>query len=591
MKLFKYDEFITESNLDLLLEAKMDFSDEFISVLKNIDLPIAKKLASINSKEVDINQNYIDINKDKSDTIFFKPDDKVGKTAKITTTSGLLDRFLIDLSKIPGSGISDEFAAPSTDALADGDIVQVIKKIPDDEMRSYKDDISKMEEVVLRSGSRYSGQARVDVIDYAISLGGFYLVQWFKNGNKYQSITYKPALDMKPSIIRSSEISVGRFTRAILKKVDFEFKDAEIEEFVYKYKAEIEKIKNVLELRFKVVEGQDIRTYYHRSKYESESGSLGNSCMRYDKCQKYFDIYTKNSQVKLLLFMSEKEEDQICGRAILWEMEPYEVSTKVMDRIYSIRNADEELFKQWAIKNGYWYKEEQSFSEYSNFLFQKEDGTIEKRRREFSVKLDKGGEYSYYPYMDSFKYYEPSTGTLYNSSDFGYSYELTDTDGGNGSCSECGGSGEIECDNCDGEGTRECYNCDGSGTVGCNDCDSDGTIECEECEGEGEVDCSTCDGEDEIECEYCDGSGEIDDDWGLMKKKTTCSECSGGGKQKCPDCESGKEQCSRCDGRGKKDCKNCEASGEIECDDCDGSGERECGECSGSGNVGCPECN
>ncbi len=585
MKLFKYDEFITESNLDLLLEAKMDFSDDFMSVLKNIDLPIAKKLASINSKEVDINQNYIDINKDKSDTIFFKPDDKVGKTAKITTTSELLDLFLIDLSKIPGSGISDEFAAPYSDRLIEGDIVQVIKKIPDDEMRSYKDDISKMEDVALRGGasSRYSGQMRANNIDYIIGVGGFYLVQWFKNGKKYQSITYKPALDMSHKIIRSSEISVGRFTRAILKKVDFEFKDAEIEEFVYKYKAEIEKIKNVLDLRFKVVKGQDIRTYYHRSKYESESGSLGNSCMRYDKCQKYFDIYTKNSQVKLLLFMSEKEEDQICGRAILWEMEPYEVSTKVMDRIYSIRNADEELFKQWAIKNGYWYKEEQSFSEYSNFLFQKEDGTIEKRSREFSVKLDNGGEYSYYPYMDSFKYYEPSTGTLYNSSDFGYSYELTDTDGGNGSCSDCGGSGEIECDNCDGSGDRECYNCDGSGTVGCNDCDSDGTIECWECEGEGEVDCSTCDGEDEIECEYCDGSGEIDD------KK--CSECSGGGKQKCPDCESGKNQCFRCDGRGKKDCKNCEASGEVECGDCDGDGERECGECYGSGNIECPECN
>ena len=36
MKLFKYDDFITESNLFLLLEANIDFSKDFISVLKKI---------------------------------------------------------------------------------------------------------------------------------------------------------------------------------------------------------------------------------------------------------------------------------------------------------------------------------------------------------------------------------------------------------------------------------------------------------------------------------------------------------------------------------------------------------------------------
>ena len=94
-----------------------------------------------------------------------------------------------------------------------------------------------------------------------------------------------------------------------------------------------------------------------------------------------------------------------------------------------------------------------------------EDETIEKRQGEFSVQLDKKGDYSNYPYMDSFKYYDPSKGILYNSSNFDYEYELTDTEGGNGSCSECGGSGRVECGDCDGDGTRECDECDGNGSV------------------------------------------------------------------------------------------------------------------------------
>ena len=88
MKLFKYDEFINESHLEFLLEANVDFSKEFIGILKKIDSPIAKQLIDIEGKEVDINQNFIDINKDKTDVLFFKPDDKVGKVAKVQNYSG-----------------------------------------------------------------------------------------------------------------------------------------------------------------------------------------------------------------------------------------------------------------------------------------------------------------------------------------------------------------------------------------------------------------------------------------------------------------------------------------------------------------------
>ena len=43
MKLFKYDEFINESNLQLLLEANINFTKEFISILGRVDSSISKE--------------------------------------------------------------------------------------------------------------------------------------------------------------------------------------------------------------------------------------------------------------------------------------------------------------------------------------------------------------------------------------------------------------------------------------------------------------------------------------------------------------------------------------------------------------------
>ncbi len=555
MKLFKYGEFITESHLQLLLEANVYFKKEFISILKKIDSPIAKQLIDTEGKEVDINQNYIDINKDKPDTLFFKPDDKVGKVAKVKNGVGFYLALSYLLSKNPESGFDkaeeDDFIEPEVNQVGQliktYNLVELLEILPDD----YRSNIKWL----------YSSRRKLCIF------------QWIKNGKKHQILTIVDSLYVGEEAVKNSEVSVGRFVRALLTKSGIKFKDAEIEDFVYKYRAEIEKMKDALNKRFRVVKGDDIKKYYHRNKYESESGDLGNSCMRYDRCQIYLDIYTQNSQASLLLLMSETEEDKIAGRAILWEMEPYEKSTKVMDRIYVIRTADQQLFKDWAIENGYWFKERQDFSEYTEFIFQdKETGEQEKRQGEFSVKLDNGGEYPSYPYMDSFKYYNPKNGILYNSSNFDYTYELTDTEGGNGSCNNCGGSGRVECDDCDGDGE-----------VGCNECDADGVVRCDECRGSGEQECSYCDGYGEKDCSNCDGSGEEDCD--------TCGGSGEDGEEECSDCSgSGKQTCHRCDGNGKRECNECDGDGTVKCDDCGGDGQVECGNCDGNGQVECYNC-
>jgi hypothetical protein len=562
MKLFKYDEFITESVLYSLLEANINFSKDFISILGRVDSPISKKLIDVEGREVDINQNYIDINKEKTDTLFFKPDDKVGKVAKVVRDSGYYQEITRQLSNIDGSGVekSEDIESPTN-----GQVGQIIREYTLDELVNFLPDYKSNLEYLFITGNP------------------IVLFQWVKDRKKHQLVINKNSLSTGPDAVRSSEVSVGRFIRALLTKSSQKFTDAEIEDFVYKYRAEVEKEKDVLNRRFRVVKGADIKKYYHRSAYKEESGSLGSSCMRYDRCQNYLGIYTQNSQASLLILLSEEDETKITGRAILWEMEPYEISTKVMDRIYTIKTADEQLFKEWAIKNGYWFKSRQDFSEYTDFEFHKEDGEVEKRQGEFSVQLDIKGEYGNYPYMDSFKYYNPYSGKLYNSSNFDYEYELTDTEGGNGSCSECGGNGRVECGSCDGDGTRECYECDGRGTVECDDCDGEGKEECHICDGAGDSECSTCDGSGEEDCDDCGGDGEIDGE--------ECENCSGGGKKTCSDCDGdGRKECYKCDGDGNYDCRNCDGDGRVECGDCDGDGERECYDCDGNGRVDCPEC-
>jgi hypothetical protein len=64
-KINNYTEFISESKLDLILESKIEYSDQFRDILTKIDLPISKYLIDIEYKDIDANSNYIDIDKEK----------------------------------------------------------------------------------------------------------------------------------------------------------------------------------------------------------------------------------------------------------------------------------------------------------------------------------------------------------------------------------------------------------------------------------------------------------------------------------------------------------------------------------------------
>lgn len=188
----------------------------------------------------------------------------------------------------------------------------------------------------------------------------------------------------------------GSFIKKLFKNID----PKEVERFSNLYCGESKKINYI----FKVVSGEDIRKYYHYSSYAGGSGSLGVSCMRYDNCQAFLDIYVKNpDKIKLVAMLDGSK--RLMGRSLLWEFD----GVKLMDRIYTIN--DEVLqfqFKKWATENDYLYKSEQNW--FNTLFF--ENMNKEKEELRFKVKLDKY-PFDKYPYVDTFKFLD-GKGNLYN---------------------------------------------------------------------------------------------------------------------------------------------------------------------------------
>ena len=207
-----------------------------------------------------------------------------------------------------------------------------------------------------------------------------------------------------------TEIGVGRWTRRIFTEVHKStILDSKIEEFVNLYKAAIdgEDLTN-----FELVSGEDIRKWYHENNYLERRGQLGNSCMRYNNCQDFLDIYVKNPEVcKLLILKAVDNKDKIIGRALIWKLKGGEY---YMDRIYTINDSDRLLFQDYARIN----KIENSYDGNSSL--------------DLEVKL---GDHTYqkYPYMDTFAVYNPTTKILSGDEDLwpGQGYiSIQDTQGG-----------------------------------------------------------------------------------------------------------------------------------------------------------------
>ena len=390
MSILKYEDYISEKAVyKLLLESKVIYSKKFINLLNKMKAnKLATQLLNLYSKDVDgVTQNYIDIT-DLKDAVSFTPDRKVQELTKdkpetwVITSSG---RYLTTSDR------NDKlFEALGYDKAKYG---------------CWNPDTGAVGLILAETVSRTSGKIYVMFKEYEGERIGVV--------NK-EAMEPTEAEDQRIWSTSRNNIKIGRLVRAILTASKIPFTDSEIEQFTNQYKATYDFAKDALK-QFDIVQGDKIAYWYDEENYVDGGGSLNNSCMA-SVGSDYFDIYTQNPQVSLVILYgdggsieSEKyTDDRIKGRAILWDAKLDGQPVKFMDRIYTSQDADVELFKQFAEKNGWWFKKRQSMEPNEDFT----DGNSSKKGK-IKVNLD-DTDFEYYPYCDTVCYIDTNTGIASN---------------------------------------------------------------------------------------------------------------------------------------------------------------------------------
>lgn len=147
---------------------------------------------------------------------------------------------------------------------------------------------------------------------------------------------------------------------------------------------------------FKLVEGDDIEKYYLVDNYIRETGTLGNSCMRYTSCSDYFQVYKDHAKMLVLL-----KDDKVLGRAIVWTIN----GKSYMDRVYTYMDYLETSFVEYSEAQKWYHRENQCLlcdGEYQAWLGP-EDNYKETEQFDLTIQLKE--KYEYMPYVDSFRYY------------------------------------------------------------------------------------------------------------------------------------------------------------------------------------------
>ena len=393
MKLFNYSDFLTENVLiELLMESKVVFSKKFINLLNRMRTnKVASDLLNIYSKDFDVQYNYVDIT-DRKDSLSFTPDRKVKE-------------LLQDKSEVYKVGTRRQLTHnQSNDSIFD--------KLGYDRYKDYwtPDDGQK-------------GLIKVETVSPTSGKVFVLFEELTDSDEKRYAVLNRDCLtlsEMDDSVIWKTSrnpIKVGRLVRPLLKSAGVEITDPELEEFINQFKATYDFAADGSK-QFDIVKGKDIAYWYQYDNYVDGGGTLNNSCMA-EVDSDYFDIYTQNSQVSLVILYGDDGQitgdkykaDKIKGRAILWECEVKGQKSMFMDRIYTTSDSDVELFKQFAQKNGWYYKDSQSMTPRETIT----DGTSS-GKWSLNVQLN-DVDWSYYPYVDTLCFCYPEENLLSNEQD------------------------------------------------------------------------------------------------------------------------------------------------------------------------------
>lgn len=198
-------------------------------------------------------------------------------------------------------------------------------------------------------------------------------------------------------------IRVGRVISKLLRFNNYKIKDSEIETFVNRWKSYF----NKENIKYEIVQGEDIRFWYSEENYYKVEGSqLNQSCMSPSKCSPFFDIYVENPNVCQMLILKD-QNNKLLSRALLWtDIEGH----KILDRIYYVNNKCLGLTYKWAEENipGVIIYDK-DFSKYSPV--------------NTKIKLN-NWKFKKYPYVDTFAYLNWFTGEL---SSYSINFNINET--------------------------------------------------------------------------------------------------------------------------------------------------------------------
>jgi len=180
---------------------------------------------------------------------------------------------------------------------------------------------------------------------------------------------------------------------------------------------------------FELVSGDDIVYWYNKKNYGGGAyvgnSELYQSCMADEDCEDYIKFYAKNEKVKMLILFEDDEKETIIGRALVWSLDEPEGRT-FMDRIYIVHDHQEQFFINYAKKQGWLYKETQTFGK--ERIEDPKNQTREFMTLEVhDIKLNKK-----YPYLDTLGYLDQDDKIL--STDEVSNVKLNGTDGEPANC-------------------------------------------------------------------------------------------------------------------------------------------------------------
>ena len=314
--------------------SKLRLSVRFANVLKAMgNNKISKEILRNVNQEMNLVNNYVDITSTK-DNLSFTPDRKANELLQdipnyfIVTGSGNL-LFKSSNKKIFGA-LGFDMEAPTAVQIPQGIIGDVLKEVTSEV-----------------SGKTYclfkeKGTERLGVINkQAIKPHSEIYYQYLNSQDCYGDGSVSPwenALDVHVDVISTSRnnIKVGRLVRTIVKET---YTDSELEEFVNTYKSTYDILGDAFN-KIEVIEGEDIIHWYKKDNYVSGGGTLNSSCMA-EVAKTYFNIYVKNTNVKMIILYGDEgkikdgryRDEKIKGRAILWTCEIDGESATYMDRI------------------------------------------------------------------------------------------------------------------------------------------------------------------------------------------------------------------------------------------------------------------